>query len=120
MSPAARTLVEKNGFLSNRMKAGSRMLRVVDGWCVFFNQGCVLHKLGAADGDAYRYKPVICGLFPLDRNEKGEWYVRQRDYEDEDWDLFCLNPKESSKSAAVTLQAEIKLLKRITDSVPVG
>ena len=120
LTPAARAMVEANGYLSNRVKAGSRMLRVVNGWCVFFNQGCVLHKLGAADGDAYRYKPVICSLFPLDRNGKGEWYVRQWGYENEDWDLFCLNPKESPKPAAVSLQAEIKLLERVKEAQPVG
>ena len=38
------------------------MMRVVDGWCVFFNQGCVLHKLGASEGDKFRYKPAPCSL----------------------------------------------------------
>ena len=51
------------------------MLRVQDSWCVFFNQGCVLHKVGAAEGDKYRYKPAPCALFPLGRTEKGDWYV---------------------------------------------
>ncbi len=74
------------------------MLRVVDGWCVFFNQGCVLHKVGAAEGDTYRYKPAACALFPLARNDKDEWYVRQHGYEDEQWDVFCLDPRRQHQT----------------------
>jgi hypothetical protein len=109
LSPAARKLVEKEGFLSRRMKLGLPMLRVVDSWCVFFHQGCVLHKVGAAEGDAFRYKPAACALFPLEKNERDEWYVRQWGYENEDWDLFCLNPKHSPKPAAESLRDEIAL-----------
>src|SRR4051794_16289216 len=58
LRPEARTLVERSGFLSNRTKGGLPMLRVVGGWCVFFHGGCVLHKVGAAEGDKYRYKPA--------------------------------------------------------------
>src|SRR5438132_9082581 len=93
----ARQLIAERGYLSNRRKEGLPMLRVVEGWCVFFNQGCVLHKVGAAEGDAYRYKPAPCALFPLDKDEKGRWYVRQWDYKGEAWDLFCLDPKASPK-----------------------
>src|SRR5690242_3465586 len=85
--PEARAVLAEDGFLSRRQKGGLPMLRVVDGWCVFFHQGCVLHKVGAAEGDKYRYKPAPCALFPLARNADGEWYVRQRGYEDEEWDL---------------------------------
>jgi hypothetical protein len=74
------------------------------------------NKVGAEDGDPYKYKPTYCSLFPLDRNEHDEWFVRQWDYEDEDWDLFCLNPKATSKKAAVTLQPELKLLNRVAGS----
>ncbi len=60
LRPEARAVVEESGFLSRRTKGGLPMLRVVDGWCVFFHRGCVLHKVGAAEGDKYRYKPASC------------------------------------------------------------
>ena len=88
------------------------MLRVADGWCVFFNRGCVLHTIGAEDGDAYKYKPAICSLFPLEP-EKGKWYIRQWGYNREDWDLFCLNPKNSPIPAATSLATEIALAERL-------
>src|SRR5437763_448902 len=59
LRPEARAVIAKRGFLSGRRKQGLPMLRVVDGWCVFFHQGCVLHKVGAAEGDTYRYKPSV-------------------------------------------------------------
>src|SRR5205085_3834202 len=106
----ARKLIESEGFLSRRMKVGRPMVRVVDSWCVFFNKGCILHKVGAEEGDAYQYKPVQCALFPLEKDtEAGEWYVRQWDYRNEDWDLFCLNPKNSKRKAADSLADEIAL-----------
>ena len=111
----ARKVIERQGYLSGRRKQGLPMLRVLDGWCVFFNQGCVLHKLGAAEGDAFRYKPVECALFPLAHDEKGRWYVRQHGFKGEAWDLFCLNPKNSTKKASETLQAEIELARRFTE-----
>jgi Fe-S-cluster containining protein len=109
LRPAARHLVDRHGFLSRRVKLGLPMLRVIGGWCVFFHQGCVLHKVGAAEGAAYRYKPAACALFPLAKNEHDQWYVRQRGYEDEDWDLFCLDPAHSPRPAAETLRAEVEL-----------
>jgi hypothetical protein len=109
LRPQARRLIEEEGFLSQRRKGGLPMLRVVDGWCVFFHQGCVLHKVGAAEGDKYRYKPAPCALFPLARNDAGEWYVRQKGVESEAWDLFCLDPATSPIPAAVSLQEEIGL-----------
>ncbi len=112
--PQARQLVEKRGFVSKRRRGGLPMLRVLDGWCVFFNQGCVLHKVGATEGEKYRYKPAQCALFPLARNAKGDWYVRQWDVEDEDWDVFCLNPKATRLPAAVSLAEEIGLAARFT------
>ncbi len=114
LRPAARHLIENRGYLSLRRKKELPMLRVQDGWCVFFNQGCVLHKVGAAEGDMYRYKPAACALFPLARNDKDEWYVRQQGYEDEKWELFCLHPQATSKPAAESLQAEIRLAERYT------
>ena len=99
LRPEAQKVVQKSGYLSQRRKGGLPMLRVVGGWCIFFNQGCVLHKVGAAEGDKYRYKPAPCALFPLARNEKGDWYVRQKGVEGEEWDLFCLDPAASPRPA---------------------
>jgi hypothetical protein len=109
LRPQAQAIVAKDGYLSRRIKMGEPMLRVVEGWCVFFNQGCVLHKVGAEEGDKYRYKPQQCSLFPLAKDEQGRWYVRQHGYKGEAWDLFCLAPDASSLSAAVTLQEEVAL-----------
>jgi hypothetical protein len=116
LRPEARQVVEKSGYVSKRRKGGLPMLRVVAGWCVFFNQGCVLHKVGAAEGDAYRYKPAPCSLFPLARRHDDQWYVRQWGYDGEAWDLFCLNPQASPKPAAESLTGEIDLAARITSA----
>jgi hypothetical protein len=88
------------------------MLRVADGWCVFFNRGCVLHTLGAEDGDSYQYKPAVCALFPLDYDDHQRWYIRQWGYKGEDWDLFCLNPANSDRKASESLAAEIEFAER--------
>jgi hypothetical protein len=110
--PEARRVLEEQGYLSRRSRGGLPLLRVVEGWCVFFNQGCVLHKVGAAEGDSFRYKPAACALFPLARNDKGDWYVRQHGVEEEQWDLFCLNSQASSRPAAESLADEIALAAR--------
>jgi Fe-S-cluster containining protein len=107
--PAARKLIENEGYLSRRVKMGAPMLRVLGGWCVFFNKGCVLHKVGAEEGDKYRYKPILCSLFPLDQDDNGRWFVRQHGYEGEAWDLFCLAPSASTVAAAESLGEEVKL-----------
>lgn len=112
LRPEARALVEESGFVSNRTKLGQPMVRVAGGWCVFFNAGCVLHKLGAEAGDPLQFKPVQCALFPLERSEDGRWYVRQWGYEGEQWDLFCLNPKQSAVPAAESLAGELALAAR--------
>jgi Fe-S-cluster containining protein len=109
LRPEARKLIEKEGYLSRRIKDGQPMLRVVGGWCVFFNQGCVLHKVGAQEGDRYRYKPKQCALFPLAKNKKGEWFVRQWGVESEAWDLFCLKPDATSLPAKQSLKNEIEM-----------
>jgi hypothetical protein len=114
MRPEARALVAKAGYLSRRRRHGQPMLRVVDSWCIFFNQGCVLHKVGAAEGSKYRYKPAACALFPLARDEHDRWYVRQKGYKNERWDLFCLDRETSAVPAADTLQDEIALALRYT------
>lgn len=108
----ARALIEKSGYKSNRRKGGLPMLRVVGGWCVFFHEGCVLHKVGAAEGDKYKYKPAPCALFPLAKNADDEWYVRQWGVEDEEWDLFCLNPAASPMKATQSLAEEMSLAAR--------
>jgi Fe-S-cluster containining protein len=115
LRPEARKLVARAGYQSARRKCDLPMLRVVDGWCVFFNQGCVLHKVGAEEGDKYRYKPVACSLFPLARNDKDEWYIRQWGLEDEKWDLFCLDPRAATKPAAESLEEEIRLARHFTE-----
>jgi hypothetical protein len=112
LRPEARTLIEKSGYLSKRRKGGLPMLRVVGGWCVFFHEGCVLHKVGATEGDKYRYKPAPCALFPLAKNDKDEWYVRQWGVESEEWDVFCLNPQASPRPAAESLAEEMALAAR--------
>ena len=116
LRPDARKLVEEEGFVSRRTKVGQPMLRVSGGWCVFFNEGCVLHQVGAEDGDSYQYKPIQCALFPVEHDDDGSWYVRQKGHRGEQWDLFCLNPKQSPKPAAETLAAEIALAQRVAGS----
>lgn len=86
------------------------MARVVRGWCVFFNRGCALHQLGATEGDAFRYKPAVCSMFPLAKDERDRWYVRQKGYKGEIWDLFCLDPRASTVPAAESLREEIALV----------
>ncbi len=113
LRPAARKVIDQRGFRTNRKKSGQRMLAVVGGHCVFYADGCVLHRLGADEGDAFKHKPWHCSTFPLDRTERGEWYVRQWGVEDEGWTLFCLNPKESKRPAAETLRTEIAFVERI-------
>jgi hypothetical protein len=113
LRPEARKVVEKDGYLSKRQKSGQPMLRVAGGWCVFFNQGCVLHKAGAEEGDKYRYKPVLCALFPLGKSYEDEWYIRQKGYYNEDWNLFCLDPAISQRPAAETLQEEMRVAEQV-------
>jgi hypothetical protein len=110
LRPAARALVAQVGCLSGRRKSGQPMARVAEGWCVFFNRGCVLHRLGESEGDAFRYKPAICAAFPLTTDERGRWYVRQKGYQGEIWDLACLDPASSTVAAATSLRSEIALV----------
>jgi hypothetical protein len=115
LRPEARTLIEKQGYLSARQKFGYPAVRVAKGWCVFFNQGCVLQKIGSTEGDKFRYKPVVCALFPLERDAHDRWYVRQKGFKQEKWDLFCLDPSASAVPAAKSLQEEIALVQRFTE-----
>jgi hypothetical protein len=110
LRPEARAAVDMGGYLSRRRKAGQTMARVVAGWCVFFNQGCALHRLGAAEGAAFRYKPWLCAVFPLAKDGPGRWYVRQKGYKREIWNLACLDPGSSAVPAASSLQQETTLV----------
>lgn len=112
LRPEARAVVEQEGYVSRRRKQGQPTVRVAAGWCVFFNQGCVLHRLGAAEGDPYRYKPWVCAVFPISRDERGPWYVRQKGLLGEIWDLPCLDPGATTVRAAESLQAEFALVER--------
>jgi hypothetical protein len=111
----ARVVVEKESYLSRRRKAGQRVMRVSNGWCVFFNHGCVLQKVGAAEGEKFRYKPAVCALFPIQRDARGRWYVRQKGFKGEKWDLSCLDPTSSALPAALSLRDEIALVQRFND-----
>ena len=115
LRPEARSLIQKKGFLTKRRRMGEPTVRKVAGWCVFFNQGCVLHKVGAEEGDPFKYKPAVCSLFPIQMDEEDRWYVRQKGYKSEKWDLFCLDPASTSVPAAESLQAELALAQRFSD-----
>jgi len=116
MRPEARAVVAKSGFLTpRRRRVGQRVMRSARGPCVFFNEGCVLHKVGAEEGDKYRYKPAVCALFPIQQNDKDQWYVRQKGFEKEQWPLFCLDPRNSTIPARQSLGEEIALAKRHDD-----
>ena len=115
LRPEARVMVERDGYISRRRKAGQPMMRVAARWCVFFNQGCVLHRFGAAQGDAFRYKPWVCAVFPIDKDPKGRWYVRQKGFNGEIWDLPCLDPTATTVRAQDSLHAEIAVVERLAD-----
>jgi hypothetical protein len=118
LRPEARRVAARKGFVGRRDRQGEIHARVVGGWCIFFNQGCTLHQAGAAEGDKYRYKPAVCSLFPLDQDEHNRWYVRQHGQFGEEWDLFCLDPANSPRPAAETLQEELELAKRVEEVDP--
>jgi hypothetical protein len=115
LSDRAREVVETEGFVSKRIKSDMQMLRVVDGWCVFFNSGCVLHKIGAMEGDKYCYKPEPCSLFPLQQDDRDRWYVRQHGYKGEKWDLFCLSPSASNVPVVQSLAEELVIARRLAE-----
>ena len=108
LRPEAAKSLESQDFIGADIKLGNPMVRVVDGWCLFFNEGCVLHKVGALEGNFSKYKPIQCTMFPLEPNGDGSWYVRQWHHEGEEWnDLFCLNPANTPLKAVDTLAPEI-------------
>jgi hypothetical protein len=112
LRPEARARIQSRGYLTRRRRLGQRTARHTHGWCVFFNEGCVLHNLGAAEGDKFRYKPAVCALFPIQQDEHDYWYVRQLGYKREKWDLFCLDPASTTVPAVESLQEEIALALR--------
>ncbi len=121
LRPEARAAVEAGGFLTGRVKLGHPIARVVDGWCVFFNGGCVLHKVGMDEGDFTKYKPVQCVIFPLEPRRDGRWYVRQWGYRAEKWDLFCLNPRNTDRPAVESLAPEIEYAAKLPpESLPLA
>lgn len=111
--PKARRVIESRGFMTRRVKDGLHTAAVSEGWCVFENGGCVLHKVGAEEGDAWKYKPWRCVAFPLERPAPKEAYVRQWALHGEAWDIFCLNPEESDKTARDTLKAEAAFVREL-------
>jgi hypothetical protein len=110
MRPEAAASMQAEGFMSRRRKAGTNTLRVVAGWCIFFNAGCVLHRLGELEGDRFRYKPFLCATFPLEQHSVHGWYVRQKGVFGEKWELACLDPAASSRPAAEALVEELALV----------
>ena len=109
LRPEAQALIRQKGYLTRRRRLGQPVMRHAAGWCVFFNGGCTLHKVGAAEGDKFKYKPAVCSLFPIQQDERDRWYVRQKGYKGEKWDLFCLDPAQQSKRAAESLADELAL-----------
>ena len=112
LRPKAQSKIRRQGFLSGGTNGWPRV-RVADGWCVFFNAGCELHRLGLGEGDAHRYKPASCAIFPLAQDGRGVWYVRQHGARDETFGAPCLSPGESAPPAALTLAAEVALAERL-------
>jgi hypothetical protein len=106
-------VLKKRGYLHQRGNHGHGTLRVVRGWCIFFNKGCALQRIGEARGSKFAYQPLICAVFPLARSRDGSWYVRQKGNEGETWDLFCLAPGAETPRALETLKEEIALAARI-------
>ncbi len=109
----ARKVVEQKGYLSGHRKYGQPLLRMVREWCVFFNQGCVLQKIGEARGSKFAYKPTVCALFPLFRRADGNWSIRQKGNPGETWDLFCLAGSPEAPLAASTMKEEFAIAARL-------
>lgn len=114
----ARLHAAARGWLTRRTKGGLRTIAVVDGWCIFAHEGCVLQKVGMAEGEAWKYKPAVCVYFPLEQGIDGSWYVRQWGHRDEAWDLFCLNPMETTTPARDSLKREIAFVEARERTAP--
>src|SRR5262245_60705615 len=116
LRPEARAAIRRRGYLSGYRFMGQPTIRVAAQWCVFFNRGCVLHQVGSDEGDKMRYKPVVCSLFPLDVDDENRWFVRQKGYNGEEWDLFCLDPGSSSVRATESLREEHAIAEKLSAS----
>ncbi len=57
----------------------------------------------------------MLALFPLSRDERDRWYVRQKGYKTEGWDLFCLDPNASPMPAGDALLEEMGLAMKIEE-----
>src|SRR6185503_12981357 len=112
MRPEARAIARRRGYLRTRRRLHERVMRGAGGWCIFYNQGCVLHRAGEAEGDMFRYKPAVCALFPIRTDEHDRWYVRQKGYKRENWDLFCLDQQLTAPLVTISLREEIAMAQR--------
>lgn len=115
LRPVAQEYLAANHFTKFDHETNYPRVAATDGWCLFFNEGCVLHKIGAMEGDKYAYKPWLCVTFPLEMHDRDRWHIRQWGKFEEDWDLFCLNPAESPLPARETLADEIAFAKDVDD-----
>lgn len=115
LRPAAQAFLAQQHFMTDNIKEGRRTMAVVEDWCVFFNEGCVLHKIGAMEGEKYRYKPWLCVTFPLERYDNESWHVRQWGENGEEWDIFCLNPAETTERAQDTLAEEVQFATEVVN-----
>jgi Protein of unknown function (DUF3109) len=113
LRPRAREVLRRKGFLSGYKYMGQPTIRVTERWCIFFNRGCVLHQVGATEGDKLRYKPVVCSLFPLELDDEDQWFVRQKGFNGESWDLPCLDPSSTTIPAAESLSEEISIAEQV-------
>ncbi|MBF0498815.1 MAG: DUF3109 family protein [Candidatus Riflebacteria bacterium] len=113
MRPHAVEVLEAQGFVTGRTKENRRTMAVVDGWCIFANEGCILQKAGEADGAKWKYKPHLCVLFPISQDGDGaEWYVRQKGYRGEAWKLYCIEKTATEKTPAMKgLEDELAYLR---------
>ena len=113
LKPQAAAKIRKTGFVTRRIKEGLPTMALFQGWCIFNHEGCVLQKVGMAEGEKWKYKPHLCVLFPLcyDHHKK-HWYVRQKGFHGEVWDVFCLErtPQETTP-ARESLKEEIAYLR---------
>lgn len=113
LRPRARAVVERDKWITARRKQGHHALAVAAGYCVFYSEGCALQRLGTPEGDKNKYRPAACVTFPLDRSEHDEWFVRQRGYKGEVWDLDCLDPSASTQPAEESLKEEVAFAERV-------
>ncbi|MBF0545339.1 MAG: DUF3109 family protein [Candidatus Riflebacteria bacterium] len=114
MRPEALKTLNQKGFLTKRIKGGRQTMAVSGSWCIFANEGCVLQKVGNEEGEKWKYKPFFCVLFPISRDGEGtDWYIRQKGYKGEEWDLYCLERTPTEKQPAINgLSDELDYLEK--------